>query len=69
MRGKQADGARADVTHRIIPAHAGQTRTRRARRTVRADHPRACGANLAYEVIELHNAGSSPRMRGKPSQP
>ena len=33
---------------------------------VRPDHPRACGANDAGDVVLPMQIGSSPRMRGKP---
>ena len=65
MRGKR--GGRRDIIGvlRIIPAHAGQTAFRAAKRFYRPDHPRACGANNSVAVTLDEPAGSSPRMRGK----
>ena len=65
MRGKQPGDVIPLVPKRIIPAHAGQTRTHRdgAERTM--DHPRACGANDRFYAITERYNGSSPRMRGK----
>ena len=52
---------------RIIPAHAGQTPSRGSYTSAVPDHPRACGAN-AYPCYAIHCLiGSSPRMRGKPT--
>ena len=50
---------------RIIPAHAGQTSASVSCAVLSADHPRACGANVATELDETSGSGSSPRMRGK----
>ena len=53
----------------IIPAHAGLTcRRMRCTRTTR-DHPRACGAHLKIPPPLWEGLGSSPRMRGSPSDP
>ena len=65
MRGKRSRPLACVPCHRIIPAHAGQTRVRTALRRTRTDHPRACGANLTVAVTLAVPAGSSPRMRGK----
>ena len=66
MRGKRPVHHRVHADLRIIPAHAGQTpcSPRAARRWT--DHPRACGANVFLAVDMPAEAGSSPRMRGKP---
>ena len=45
MRGKLGHGLQRGRLSRIIPAHAGQTRSWSASSTTRTDHPRACGAN------------------------
>ena len=50
---------------RIIPAHAGQTRTSCLRAQWPTDHPRACGANGFVSLGVSFASGSSPRMRGK----
>ena len=49
---------------RIIPAHAGSSRTsaRRAKRPT--DHPRACGEQHHLGPHRRNPVGSSPRMRG-----
>ncbi len=66
MRGKRGRLAQAGRAHRIIPAHAGQTRRHRVRRKTAADHPRTCGANRCCRSHWASNVGSSPHMRGKP---
>ena len=67
MRGKLLRCRIGQDRHRIIPAHAGQTggAVRPPRRC--PDHPRACGANSTLQKLIRALAGSSPRMRGKPS--
>ncbi len=45
MRGKRAAAVVLAVRVRIIPAHAGQTRSSTAHARHGTDHPRACGAN------------------------
>ncbi len=67
MRGKHDEHLVVDKQTRIIPAHAGQTRTRTGRVWPQPDHPRACGANSNSNRARVASAGSSPRMRGKPS--
>ena len=64
MRG--AGGAGPHGLHRlgIIPAHAGSSRTRVKPRTIRQDHPRACGEQALGIVHAVKLMGSSPRMRG-----
>ena len=65
MRGKpRAMNANADRV-RIIPAHAGQTRSLIISSSMPPDHPRACGANPGLEGPRAWYYGSSPRMRGK----
>ena len=66
MRGKQYGKTSPNHPHRIIPAHAGQTRVLRFAIVLRLDHPRACGANLHTVTPRSNMPGSSPRMRGKP---
>ena len=53
---------------RIIPARAGQTNPRRPVHGQNPDHPRACGANWNYAPPSPRLNGSSPRVRGKPTQ-
>ena len=45
MRGKLKVGFNLRTSHRIIPAHAGQTMGHRTGQQQLPDHPRACGAN------------------------
>ena len=66
MRGKHAGDMAALALLRIIPAHAGQTKTPTWPTVSAPDHPRACGANPGSEVKARWSVGSSPRMRGKP---
>ena len=67
MRGKRRSCRACWVGARIIPAHAGQTRQADTGTVRRKDHPRACGANRLPVSVRASSAGSSPRMRGKPS--
>ena len=65
MRGKPVFGGECTLESRIIPAHAGQTPSRRRKATRCPDHPRACGANAPAAGTCRCAPGSSPRMRGK----
>ena len=51
----------------IIPAHAGNTSRGHSQRITAEDHPRACGEHALWHFQALSQAGSSPRMRGTPS--
>ena len=66
MRGKRDVGHAQVHDGRIIPAHAGQTRSARSPAKPPPDHPRACGANNTGPAQAASDIGSSPRMRGKP---
>ena len=68
MRGKPIRERRGALQCRIIPAHAGQTPAHLASVDVGPDHPRACGANFRFSNGGMSVSGSSPRMRGKPTQ-
>ena len=68
MRGKRRARTLKRTVRRIIPAHAGQTRTPATATTPPKDHPRACGANSIATIMKGVTAGSSPRMRGKPQR-
>ena len=68
MRGKRTESGRQERRVRIIPARAGQTSSGAAELNSDADHPRACGANVADWAALSAVAGSSPRVRGKLSQ-
>ena len=67
VRGKRRWCGPLWLLSRIIPARAGQTRASRILRLITSDHPRACGANVSAEVDDFLQCGSSPRVRGKPS--
>ena len=49
---------------RFIPARAGNTPHRPARRVARPVHPRACGEHLTWPHWTKTSGGSSPRVRG-----
>ncbi len=65
MRGKRVPFPAGGLSHRIIPAHAGQTPPGGLTHDVHADHPRTCGANASVVVTFHVSSGSSPHMRGK----
>ena len=67
MRGKRSRRRCPTSSPRIIPAHAGQTGRLRSIGQLSADHPRACGANGVWGTFNIRGHGSSPRMRGKPT--
>ena len=46
MRGKLPSAIGTALSNRIIPAHAGQTRSMLGYSGTMPDHPRACGANV-----------------------
>ena len=64
MRGTLLNGMILSEDSGIIPAYAGNTRSRRAVRVWKRDHPRVCGEHSAASCICSRNSGSSPRMRG-----
>ena len=51
----------------IIPAHAGNTRSILLAGLMVRDHPRACGEHALPLTRVTITPGSSPRMRGTPS--
>ena len=51
---------------RLIPAHAGKTRSMRRRRSWLRAHPRSRGENLQPRDCLTVHMGSSPLTRGKP---
>ena len=65
-RGKRlrVHGRRAG--HRLIPAHAGKTRSRSAAAARCAAHPRSRGENRTRHGPRPCRLGSSPLTRGKP---
>ena len=57
----------AIIAHiRITPADAGKTCLCSPAQRARPDHPRGCGENWQARLKETAQAGSPPRMRGKP---
>ena len=67
MRGKRKSPSSRNCRTRITPAHAGKTENGGIQIEEGADHPRACGENIRFDYNALHDFGSPPRMRGKPS--
>ena len=67
MRGKLARRNLNAFNRRITPAHAGKTPPGGLFDKRSADHPRACGENIAEPVLINSVFGSPPRMRGKRS--
>ncbi|RYM91470.1 hypothetical protein PG2010B_1367 [Bifidobacterium animalis subsp. lactis] len=51
----------------IIPALAGNTRSKVVSSRVARDHPRACGEHYRRLKTQPTAAGSSPRLRGTPT--
>ena len=67
VRGKLGSAGKSMTNFGLIPACAGKTHsTCRAKLPCRA-HPRVCGENSIAAVRVLTDTGSSPRVRGKPS--
>ena len=64
-RGKPGPVELSTKKTRLIPAHAGKTRSRRAQHEKDAAHPRSRGENTAADAEELQAWGSSPLTRGK----
>ena len=64
MRGTRYRMVFATPVCGIIPAYAGNTRSRRGVRARKRDHPRVCGEHTCLRVRVLRIVGSSPRMRG-----
>ena len=69
MRGKLGIRTRREGLGRLIPAHAGKTRSFHVSEPSPPAHPRACGENLKCGWAAVATLGSSPRMRGKPRVP
>ena len=67
MRGKHIPLLSRPGSSRLIPAHAGKTRSDHRLSCHRQAHPRACGENPTTTQKHQPREGSSPRMRGKQS--
>ena len=67
MRGKPATKQHQRLNHRNIPAYAGKTLVVLNPASNRSEHPRVCGENSNSNRPPPACAGTSPRMRGKPT--
>ena len=67
VRGKPSASTSCPPTRRLIPACAGKTPTEPAATRSKAAHPRVCGENGSPGDRMPLRAGSSPRVRGKPT--
>ena len=66
-RGKRVYHGRRAGSFRLIPAHAGKTRTVDCGRGDSRAHPRSRGENRRSAPRDHHPQGSSPLTRGKPT--
>ena len=64
-RGKPRPCCSATHVARLIPAHAGKTRSTRERQDASSAHPRSRGENMATHKKNRITGGSSPLTRGK----
>ncbi len=64
MRGTQLGERGALGDRRFIPAHAGNTTSKRSSKRPRSVHPRACGEHAMRSTNTMSSDGSAPRMRG-----
>ena len=67
MRGKHQLGCLMAADLRNIPAYAGKTKSSTIAMRVGSEHPRVCGENVLRAGAWALDAGTSPRMRGKPT--
>ena len=68
VRGKPHVGDDAGLPHGLIPACAGKTVVAAVRGQPLTAHPRVCGENAGDIETAVREAGSSPRVRGKPGR-
>ena len=68
VRGKRPHPRRRRGPVRLIPARAGKTAPASSASSSGSAHPRTCGENQRTLRYPRHQAGSSPRVRGKPRQ-
>ena len=64
VRGSLAVLSGRSQKHGIIPAGAGLTAAKANHHRAARDHPRGCGAHLAFCPSHHPHIGSSPRVRG-----
>ena len=69
MRGKRAQSRSYAYSIGNIPAYAGKTPAPASATAATKEHPRVCGENLPSDKIQEAFTGTSPRMRGKRSNP
>ena len=67
VRGKPARTRRSNLSHRYIPACAGETIPNIAQVILTRVHPRVCGGNAPAMISFILATGTSPRVRGKPN--
>ena len=67
MRGTLALANSLPFTSRIIPAYAGNTESQKEKFYLFQDHPRLCGEHPALGIFPVGMVGSSPLMRGTPT--
>ena len=67
MRGTPSPRGPASSSGRIIPAHAGNSGRLPNPNLGSSDHPRACGELPMLVSHSCASCGSSPRMRGTPT--
>ena len=68
MRGKRIPVSVEIIPRGLIPAYAGKTLKIWLQLSKPGAHPRVCGENRRSRNRRSERAGSSPRMRGKPSK-
>ena len=66
MRGKRGHASGRNIVNGITPADAGKTKREMSPSSIILDHPRGCGENARHRRVVSRDAGSPPRMRGKP---
>ena len=67
MRGKLYGASRREKKRWNIPAYAGKTIADFEIWLCTTEHPRVCGENVPAAANPPVAAGTSPRMRGKPT--
>ena len=64
MRGTAYCAWEKDISNRITPAHAGNSKALLRHSSIVKDHPRTCGEQRFAICIQQREAGSPPHMRG-----
>ena len=65
MRGKLVTDIYDGCKIRITPADAGKTTATSGRGFAAKDHPRGCGENGGWSLMQGKKLGSPPQVRGK----